>query len=76
MSLDLLRMRFADTASQELLGIVSSSAQHGADMVRQVLSFARGVEGRRMEVQVRHLIREIEKIFLLPLVRGDIVRHF
>jgi CheY-like chemotaxis protein len=31
-------------------------------MVRQVLSFARGVEGRRMEVQVRHLIRDIEKI--------------
>ncbi|MEP6670477.1 MAG: response regulator [Chthoniobacter sp.] len=62
MSLDLLAMRFPDPESQELLAIVSSSAHRGADMVRQVLSFARGVEGRRMEVQVKHLLREIEKI--------------
>ena len=57
MSLDLLKMNFPDPASQELLDIISTSAQRGADMVRQVLSFARGVEGRRMEVQVKHLIR-------------------
>jgi len=62
MSLDLLKMKFADAGSQELIAIISSSAQRGADMVSQVLSFARGVEGRRMEVQVKHLIREIEKI--------------
>jgi PAS domain S-box-containing protein len=62
MSLDLLKMRFPEPESQELLGIVGASAQRGADMVRQVLSFARGVEGRRMEVQVKHLIHEIEKI--------------
>ncbi len=61
LSLDLLRMKFPDHASQELLAIVDASAQRGADMVRQVLSFARGVEGRRMNVQVKHLIREIEK---------------
>jgi PAS domain S-box-containing protein len=62
MSLDLLKMKFTDPGSQELLGIIGSSAQRGADMVRQVLSFARGVEGRRMDVQARHLIAEIEKI--------------
>src|SRR5205085_1639065 len=56
------KMNFPDSESQELLSIVSTSAQRGADMVRQVLSFARGVEGRRMEVQVKHLIRDIEKI--------------
>ncbi|MES2440679.1 MAG: PAS domain S-box protein [Verrucomicrobiota bacterium] len=62
MALDLFRMRFPDAASQELIGIISTSAQRGADMVRQVLSFARGVEGRRMEVRVRHLLQDIEKI--------------
>jgi len=61
-ALDLLRMRFPDPESQELLEILSASAMHGADMVRQVLSFARGVEGRKAEVQVRHVILEIEKI--------------
>ncbi len=62
MSLDLLKARFPDSASTELLSIISDSAQRGADMVRQVLSFARGMEGRRMEVQIKHLVRDIEKI--------------
>ncbi|MDR3405033.1 MAG: PAS domain S-box protein [Chthoniobacter sp.] len=62
MSLDLLKMKFNDPDSQELLAIISASAQRGADMVRQVLSFARGIDGRRLEVQVRHLIGDIAKI--------------
>lgn len=62
LSLELLKIKFCDEESQELISIISSSAQHGADMVRQVLSFARGVDGRRVEVQVQHLIRDIEKV--------------
>ena len=62
MSLDLLKAKFTDPASQDLLGILGTSAARGADMVRQVLSFARGVEGQRIQVQVGPLIREIEKI--------------
>jgi len=62
MSIAVLKMKFLDFESQELLAIIASSAQRGADMVRQVLSFARGVEGRRMDVQVKHLIAEVEKI--------------
>lgn len=62
MSLDLMKMKFPDPASQRLLDIVSYSAQRGADMVRQVLAFGRGVEGRRVELQVKHLVDEIAKI--------------
>ena len=62
MSLDLLKMRFPDEESMDLLGIISSSAQRGADMVRQVLSFARGVEGRQETVQIPPLVEEIAKI--------------
>jgi len=79
MSLDLLRMRFPDPASQELISIIDASAQHGAGMVRQVLSFGRGVEGRKLEVQVKHLIKEIEKIanetFLKHVQVRTIVPH-
>ena len=38
------------------------SAKRGADIVRQVLSFARGVEGERVEIQPKHLLRDLEKI--------------
>lgn len=62
LSLDLLRSSFPDRESQELLTVVSSSAEHAADMVRQVLSFARGVEGKRLEVDMKVLVGDIEKI--------------
>jgi PAS domain S-box-containing protein len=62
MALDLLEMRFTDADSQKLIATVAASARHGASMVRQVLSFARGVEGERVEAQFLHLVREMEKI--------------
>ena len=70
MSLELLRMKLPDPDSQELLAILEGSAQRGADMVRQVLTFARGVEGQRVEVNAADLIREIEKI-----VNETFLRH-
>ncbi len=74
MSLDLFKMKFTDPDSQELLEVVRTSAQRGADMVRQVLSFARGVEGRQMEVQIRHLIGDIEKILIDTLLKNITTR--
>ncbi len=62
MSLELLSMRFTDADSQELLGIISKSAQRGADLVSQVLTFARGAGGRRLVVEVRHLVHDIETL--------------
>jgi CheY-like chemotaxis protein len=62
MAIELLKMKFTDKGSQDLLATLGSSAQRSAEMVRQVLSFARGVEGRKMEVQVKHVLKDIEKI--------------
>ncbi|KOP23311.1 ATPase [Hapalosiphon sp. MRB220] len=60
----LLPLKFPDIYSehQHLLEILEDSARRGADLVKQVLSFARGVEGKRMTLQVKHLIREVVKI--------------
>jgi len=44
-AVELLQMRFKDESSQRLLGILHSNAIRGSEMVKQVLSFARGVEG-------------------------------
>jgi PAS domain S-box-containing protein len=74
MSIELLQMKFTDPSSRELLEMISSSAQHGADMVRQVLSFARGVAGRRMELQVKHLIKDTAKIATDTFLKGIVVR--
>ncbi|WP_017316186.1 hybrid sensor histidine kinase/response regulator [Mastigocladopsis repens] len=60
----LLPLKFPNLYKQDkhLLEILEDSAKRGADLVKQVLSFARGVEGKRMTLQVKHLIREVVKI--------------
>lgn len=70
MAVELLKMRITDDRSAELLDTVSSSAKRGADMVGQVLSFARGMEVRRVEVHPKQLIREIEGILRDTLLKG------
>jgi PAS domain S-box-containing protein len=62
MALQLLRKRFTDEKSQSWLDTLETSAQRGANLVKQVLSFARGLEGQYIILQIRHIIVEIEKI--------------
>lgn len=62
MSIQLLSTKLPDQASQRLLTTLEVSAKRGADLVRQVLSFAKGLEGRRTTLQIGHLLLEVEKI--------------
>ena len=62
MAIDMLQLKSADEASRKWLEVLRSNAERGGNMVRQVLSFARGVEGQRVALQPRHLIKEIVKI--------------
>lgn len=61
LSLDLLAPPAGDADAAEAVETIRTSAQRAADLVRQVLSFARGVEGRRLEVPVCDLVRQIAK---------------
>ncbi len=51
-----------DDRTQHLLEILNDSARRGADLVKQILAFARGIEGKPIETQVIHLLAEIQKI--------------
>jgi two-component system cell cycle sensor histidine kinase/response regulator CckA len=62
MAIDMLQLKTTDEASKRWLDVLRTNAQRGADMVRQVLSFARGVEGERVSLQPKHLIKEMVKI--------------
>ncbi|GEM_PF-6927340 len=62
MSVEVFRSKFTDEASQRMLGSLERSARRGAEMVKQVLTFARGVEGERMTLQPKHLIKEMQSI--------------
>jgi PAS domain S-box-containing protein len=60
MAVEILKRQVPDADSQRLLEVMEASAQHGSDLVKQVLSFARGVEGRTIMVNPIHLLNEIE----------------
>jgi PAS domain S-box-containing protein len=62
MAVQILRDKYKDEESQFLLNMLTAGAERGADMVKQVLSFARGVEGDRILLQPKHLINEMKKI--------------
>lgn len=62
MSVQLLREEIASAEGVELLEAMEKSATRGAGMVRQILSFARGVEGERLAVDLRHIAKDIEQV--------------
>ncbi len=58
----LLRAKAQDDSDRRMIASMESSARRGADIVRQVLTFARGAVGERVPVQPRHLLREIGEV--------------
>ncbi|AUT01428.1 hybrid sensor histidine kinase/response regulator [Nostoc sp. CENA543] len=62
MTAQLLESQIQDERSLRLLPILISNAKRGANLVKQVLSFTRGLEGDRTLLQLRHLILEIQQI--------------
>jgi len=63
MSVQLLSLSIPDDErSQQWLEILENNTKRGADLVKQVVSFARGIKGDRTIVQVRHLLSEIKQI--------------
>ena len=68
----LLPLRFPDLNQQtrQILKTLETSAQRGAGLVKQILSFARGVEGKRVCLQMNHLLLEIEKIIQQTLPKS------
>ncbi len=62
LSLQMFKEKFKDEESQKLFTLLEKNSQRGANLIKQVLSFARGIEGERNALQVKHLIFEIEKV--------------
>jgi len=62
MSIDLLKLKERDPMQMNILSTIETSVKRGADMVKHVLYFARGVAGKQEAMQVGHQLHEIEKI--------------
>ena len=62
MGIQLLRREAGDAEVEHTLAVMEANTHRGAEMVRQVLTFARGHEGERQLLDVGPLVREMENI--------------
>ncbi len=58
----LLKMDLPDEKRDQILTMLENNTIRGADLVKQVLSFAKGLEGERTIIQVRHIVEEVRLI--------------
>ncbi|HEU4763646.1 MAG TPA: ATP-binding protein, partial [Gemmatimonadales bacterium] len=62
MSIDLLTATAGDPETLETLELIGASARRGAELVRQVLSFARGLDSRRSALDPGRAIHDVVRI--------------
>jgi PAS domain S-box-containing protein len=59
MGAELLKMVAVDDGTKRIVNSIEASAQHGAALVKQLLGFARGTEGERIQVQPKRMLSEV-----------------
>ena len=59
MSAPVLREAIQDPDLRQLVDTIESSAVRGADIIRQLLTFGRGLEGERVPVQLKSLVQDM-----------------
>ncbi len=64
-------------SDRQMVDIIEGSAERGAGIVKQVLTFARGVEGERVLLQPKHLLTEMVKVMNQTFPKNiNITTHF
>ena len=64
-----------EEAGEPWLSIIKENTERGADLIKQVLTFARGMEGERVNVQLRHLIKDLIKVLGETLPKTITVKY-
>jgi nitrogen-specific signal transduction histidine kinase len=59
---EILKEKLTDEESLRLLNTIERSTKRGANLMKQVMSFSKGVEGERNLLQVAHIVSEIREI--------------
>jgi PAS domain S-box-containing protein len=71
----LLRKAVQDPELRSLLDLIETNAQRGSDIIKQLLTFGRGVEGERVPVQLRALVLDMAGIIRETFPKNITVRR-
>jgi two-component system, cell cycle sensor histidine kinase and response regulator CckA len=69
MAMDIFKLRYTDPGDRERLEMVRRSAERGAGIVKQILTFARGVDGERATLRPEHIVKEVRNLVRETLPR-------
>ncbi|RCJ24006.1 histidine kinase [Nostoc sp. ATCC 43529] len=62
MSVQLLQKKCPDSQSQKVLQTLENNVKRSANLLKQILTFARGIESKRTIVEIEPILAEIEQI--------------
>ncbi len=75
MSVGMLQLRDPAPETEKWLRMIRESAERGAELIKQVLTFARGFGGERVSLQVRHIAKELIAVLGQTLPKNIEVRY-
>ena len=75
MSVEMLQLNNPTAENGRWLEIIKENTERGADLVKQVLTFARGAEGERISVQVKHIVKDLIKVLRETLPKSITVKQ-
>ncbi|MBI5476635.1 MAG: PAS domain S-box protein [Ignavibacteriales bacterium] len=75
LSIDVLKRSMPDKKNQRMLETLETSALRGSAIVKQILGFARGVQGEHVLIQFRHIINEITNIIRETFPKSIIIKE-
>jgi two-component system, cell cycle sensor histidine kinase and response regulator CckA len=76
MGIQLIRNKVSEPEIEQMLAVMETNTYRSADMVRQVLTFARGRDGDRELLDLGKLIREMENILRQTLPKSIAIESF
>ena len=62
MAVEMLQLEDTNRETERWTAMIRENAERGADLVKQVLTFARGMDGERVSVQVKHIIKDLVNV--------------
>lgn len=75
MSVEMLRLKASEDETTRWLSLIGENAERGADLIKQVLTFARGLEGERIPVQIKHIVKDLVSVLHETLPKSITLKY-
>lgn len=75
MAVDMLQLNGPDPEAARWLAMIKENSERGADLVKQVLTFARGLTGERIQIQLKHIVKDLVTVLTETIQKSISVKY-